>query len=83
MVDVTYFVALPFAEDEEGSTVPGNAEEFQGAAAAIRRAETMSKTAGIIGAVAFARSGDPMMGDFKDATILKSFGHAPEDLSGL
>lgn len=83
MPDITYYVALPFLEDEEGSVSAGAAEEFQGAAAAIRRAEALSKTAGIVGAVAFTRSGDPMIGDFKDATVLKHFGDVPADLNGL
>jgi hypothetical protein len=31
------------------------------------------------GAVAFSRSGDPNLGEFEDATILKTFGEVPED----
>ena len=31
------------------------------------------------GAVAFSRSGDPNLGEFDDAAILKSFGEVPED----
>lgn len=67
MADISYYVAIPFSEDDEGSVVTGTAEEFQSASTAIRRAETLSRTAGVIGAVAFTRSGDPMTGDFKDA----------------
>lgn len=83
MADISYYVALPFSTDDDGSIVTGTAEEFQSASTAIRRAETLSRTAGAIGAIAFSRSGDPMTGDFKDATVLKSFGHVPVDLSGL
>lgn len=83
MPDISYYVALPFSEDDEGSVVTGSAEEFQSAGAAIRRAETLSRTSGIVGAVAFTRSGDPMTGDFKDAVVLKAFGSVPTDLSGL
>lgn len=83
MPDITYYVALPFTEDEEGSVAAGAAEEFQGASAAIRRAETLSKIDGIAGAVAFTRSGDPLAGEFKDATVLKTFGDVPADLNGL
>lgn len=83
MADISYYVALPFSEDDEGSVAPGTAEEFQSPSTAIRRAETLSRTAGVIGAVAFTRSGDPMTGDFKDAMVLETFGSVPTDLSGL
>lgn len=83
MADISYYVALPFAEDDDGSIIAGTAEEFQSASTAIRRAETLSRTSGAIGAVAFTRSGDPMTGDFKDAVVLKSFGNVPADLSAL
>jgi hypothetical protein len=33
--------------------------------------------------VAFTRSGDPMIGEFSDAVILKAFGNVPADLSTL
>ena len=39
----------------------GAAEECQSPTTALRRAEMMSRMAGSIGAVAFSRSGDPMM----------------------
>jgi hypothetical protein len=29
------------------------------------------------------RSGDPMVGEFGDARVLKAFGQVPDDLSGL
>ncbi len=83
MPDMTYYVALPFTEDDAGSAAPGAAEEFQGPTAAIRRAETLVNMPGIVGAVAFSRTGDPMIGEFKDATVLRAFGNVPSDLSGL
>jgi hypothetical protein len=43
----------------------------------------MSRAAGSIGAVAFCRSGDPMIGEFSDARVLVKFGQVPDDLSGL
>jgi hypothetical protein len=39
----------------------------------------MSRNAMNAGAVAFARSGSPELGEFDDAVILKSFGDVPED----
>jgi hypothetical protein len=83
MADVTYYVALPFFEDDTGTPVAGAAEECQSSTAALRRAEIMSRSAGSIGAVAFSRTGDPMAGEFNDARLLQKFGHVPDDLSGL
>ena len=49
---VTYYVALPFIRTEDG-TAPGEAQECQSEAAAIRRAEGMSRDPTNAGAVAF------------------------------
>jgi hypothetical protein len=83
MADVTYYVAMPFLQDEVGSPVAGAAEECQSSSAALRRAEILSRTPGSIGAVAFRRSGDPMIGEFGDAELIRKFGNVPDDLSGL
>ncbi len=82
MADVTYYVALPFVQDDSGSPAAGAAEECQSSSGAIRRAEVLSRAAGSIGAVAFSRTGDPMIGEFSDAQLLKKFGDVPDDLSG-
>jgi hypothetical protein len=83
MADVTYYVALPFVQDEDGSPVAGAAEECQSPTTALRRAEVLSRSPGSIGAVAFSRTGDPMVGEFGDAKLLRKFGSVPDDLSGL
>jgi hypothetical protein len=83
MADVTYYVALPFLQDDTGSPVAGSAEECQSPSGAVRRAEVLSRAAGSVGAVAFSRTGDPMAGEFSDAQLLKKFGDVPDDLSGL
>jgi hypothetical protein len=83
MADITYYVALPFLQDDTGSSVAGAAEECQSSSGAIRRAEALSKAPGSVGAVAFSRTGDPMMGEFSDAQLLKKFGEVPNDLSEL
>ena len=83
MSDVTYYVAMPFLIDDDGSPVAGAAEECQSSTAALRRAEALSRGTGHIGAVAFSRSGDPMPGEYGDATPLRKFGNAPEDLATL
>ena len=60
---VTYYVALPFIRTEDG-TAPGEAQDCQSEAAAIRRAEGMSRDPANAGAVAFKRAGDPNVGEF-------------------
>jgi hypothetical protein len=81
-MSVTYYVALPFIRAEDGST-PGEAQECQSEGAAIRRAEAMSRDPANAGAVAFKRTGDPNVGEFSDAVLLKRFGDVPDDLSEL
>ena len=83
MADVTYYVALPFQQDDTGSPAAGAAEECQSSSGAIRRAEVLAKAPGCVGAVAFSRTGDPMIGEFGDAKLLRTFGDVPDDLSGL
>ena len=83
MADITYYVALPFLQDDGASPVAGTAEECQTSTSALRRAEILSRAAGHIGAVAFSRTGDPMMGEFSEAKVLRKFGSVPDDLSGL
>jgi ABC-type uncharacterized transport system substrate-binding protein len=48
MVDVTYYVAMPFRQDDDGSPVAGAAEECQTSTTALRRAEILSRAAGSI-----------------------------------
>ena len=79
---VTYYVALPFVRTEEG-VVPGETQEMPNEGAAIRRAEAMSRDTANAGALAFKRSGDPNIGSFADATILKTFGEVPANLDEL
>ena len=83
MANVTYYVALPFLRDDSGEMIAGNAEECQSAAVALRRAEAMSRVPGSTGAIAFSRTGDPMIGEFGDALLLRKFGNVPRDLGGL
>jgi hypothetical protein len=79
---VTYYVALPFVRTEEG-VAPGEAQEMPNERAGIRRAESMSRDPANAAALAFKRSGDPNLGNFGDATILKTFGEVPENLDEL
>jgi hypothetical protein len=43
----------------------------------------MSRLTCNVGAIAFSRNGDPMMGEFSDAHLLRKFGQVPDDLGEL
>jgi hypothetical protein len=73
MAGVTYCVALPFATGDHGP-VPREAVECTSASAAIVRAENLSRREGNISAIAFSRTGDPSLGEFADAQMLRVFG---------
>lgn len=79
---LTYFVALPFVKSDDG-TAPGQAMECQSETQASMRASAMSRDPANAGAIAFKRSGDPLMGDFSDAVIIKTFGEVPDKLDEL
>ncbi len=81
-MSVTYYVALPFVHTEEGPA-PGQAEEMPNERSAIRQAEAMAHKTENAGALAFKRNGTPNLGQFGDATILKSFGEIPANLDEL
>ena len=81
-MSVTYYVALPFVRTEDGMAA-GQAQEMPNESAAIRRAEAMSRDSSNAGALAFKRSGDPTVGNFSDAVVLKAFGDVPENLDEL
>jgi hypothetical protein len=68
----------PFAR-VDGGFAPSEAVECPHAAAATYRAEAMSKRDGIAGALAFSRRGNPDLGDFDEAEILRTFGDVPKD----
>jgi hypothetical protein len=74
-----YYVAMPFTPADGGGLAPGQAVECPSEGAAIRRAEDMSRREVNAGAVAFSRRGDPNLGDFEDAIVIKTFGEVPDD----
>jgi hypothetical protein len=76
-----YHVALPFTPVEGSGLAPGQAVECPYAAAAIRRAEVMSRDEANVGAIAFSRNGSPELGEFEDAVILTTFGEVPDDFT--
>ena len=43
MADITYYVAMPFLQSDNGTPVAGTAEECRSSATALRRAEMLSR----------------------------------------
>jgi hypothetical protein len=78
LADVTYYVVLAFARDEQGELVTDAPVQLPSAAMAISRAKTLASTKA--GAIAFSRTGDPALGDFADATMLFKAGEVPDDV---
>ena len=79
---VTYYVALPFIRIEHGGA-PGEAQECQSEAAAIRRAEGMSRDPANAGRSHSSVQGIRTLASFRTRFVLKKFGDVPEDLSAL
>ena len=78
----TYYVALPFVPTEDGLAA-GHPQECPSERSAIRKAEAMSRMSPNVGALAFKRTGDPNLGNYGDATVLKTYGEAPKNLDEL
>ena len=79
---VTYYVALAFkkAEDDGGDIVACDPREARSSEQAIRMAASLAVEEGHCGAIAFSRTGDPALGDFEDAVILKTIGEVDAGL---
>jgi hypothetical protein len=80
MATMTYYVALAFTRSEDGEIVACEPKEARSSDQAIRMASTMAKVEGHCGAIAFSRTGDPALGDFDDAVILKTVGEVDAGL---
>ena len=75
MATVTYYVALAFTRSEDGDIVAcGEPKEAHSADQASRMANALALSEGHCGAIAFSRTGDPAIGEFDDAVILKTVG---------
>jgi hypothetical protein len=76
MTTMTYYVVLAFkrSEDDGGEIVACDPKEARSAEQAIRMATSLAAKEGHCGAIAFSRTGDPALGDFEDAVILKTIG---------
>ena len=72
---MTYYVALAFKRSEEGGDIVAcDPKEARSSDQAIRMAGSLAALEGHCGAIAFSRTGDPALGDFEDAVILKAVG---------
>lgn len=80
MAAVTYHVVLAFMRSEDGDIVATEPREARSADQAIRMAKSLAATEPHCGALAFSRTGDPTLGDFEDAVILKTIGEVDEGL---
>jgi hypothetical protein len=75
MGTMTYYVALAFTKSEDGGEIVAcDPKEARSSDQAIRMAASLANVEGHCGAVAFSRTGDPALGDFEDAVILKRVG---------
>jgi hypothetical protein len=77
---MTYYVALAFMRSEGGEIVACEPREARSSDQAIRVAGTLAAMEGHCGAIAFSRTGDPALGDFDDAVILKTVGEVDSGL---
>jgi hypothetical protein len=81
MGTMTYYVALAFTKsDDGGEIVACDPKEARSSEQAIRLANSLAKMEGHCGALAFSRTGDPALGDFEDAVILKTIGEVDAGL---
>ena len=74
MSAMTYYVALAFKSGEGGDIVACDPREARSSEHAIRLAGSLAAQDWHCGAIAFSRTGDPALGDFEDAVILKTIG---------
>ena len=80
MATMTYYVALAFMQSEDGGIVACEPKEARSSNQAIRMAGSLAAEEGHCGAIAFSRTGDPALGDFEDAVILKTIGEVDSGL---
>jgi hypothetical protein len=75
---VTIHVALCFRRNADGELEADQPLQTPSAEAAKRRAQRYAEAGG--GGVAFSRTGDPQLGDWRDAVMLGVYGEVPEDV---
>ena len=77
-MSITYYVVIPYVRTEDGELVAEEPREMQSKAQAEATALALANSkAGII---AFSRTGDPDIGEFEPAVIIRRYGETPKDL---
>jgi hypothetical protein len=82
MAEVTYFVALPFVARDGGVAAGEPVECFNPVAVVITLRRYHARKATLARSRS-AAPGDPAIGDFSDASVIRAFGDVPDDLSAL
>jgi hypothetical protein len=77
MARATHYVVLPFEVSGRGGVKAGSPWPAQNAEHAKRLALRLAAKGG---AVAFARTGDPAIGEYEDAEILGVYGEVPYEV---
>ena len=80
MPNITYYVVLTFVRNEEGEgeLIAEAPAQMPSAIAATSRARSLADSKA--GVIAFARSGDPDIGEFADAEVLFKAGEVPDNV---
>ena len=70
MASITYYVVLAFVRNEEGEgeLIAEAPAQMPSSRAATSRVRSLASSK--VGVIAFARSGDPEVGEFADAVVL-------------
>ena len=78
MASITYYVVLTFVRNDEGEgeLIAETPLQMLSASTATSRARSLAGTKA--GVIAFARTGDPELGEFADALVLFKAGEVPE-----
>lgn len=69
---------MPFVQIE-GGLAPGQPVECPSETAAVGRAKGLARSEANAAAIAFSRRGDPSLGEFDDAVVIKTFGEVPDE----
>ena len=76
---VTYHFVVAFDRNVEGDLKPGEAQQVM--SSSLGRTPARALALEHAGSLAFSRTGNPAMGEFENAVILKQFGEV--DLNSL
>ena len=80
MPNMTYYVVLAFVRNDggEGELIAKAPAQMPSATTATSRARSLASTKARV--IAFARTGDPDVGEFADAVVLFKAGEVPDNV---